>query len=120
MTPNIPLWVPALTDASREVHALAREKGWYDSGQRSIAEHVANIHGEVSELWEEYREHGTQHIESRAPGTMKPIGLAVELADVIIRAMDMAAHMGVDIGSVIYRKHIYNASRPYRHGDKYA
>jgi hypothetical protein len=43
-----------------------------------------------------------------------------ELADIIIRAMDTAVALGVDIGRAIEIKSRYNESRAYRHGGKAA
>ena len=50
--------------------------------------------------------------------TGKPQGVAVELADCIIRILDYCAWAGIDIEEVIITKHEYNKSRPYRHGGK--
>ena len=49
----------------------------------------------------------------------KPEGVAVELADCIIRCLDTMHSLGVDIDGVVARKMAYNASRPYRHGKAY-
>lgn len=43
-----------------------------------------------------------------------------ELADIIIRAMDTAKRLGVNIGRAIAVKHAFNATRPHRHGGKAA
>lgn len=48
----------------------------------------------------------------------KPEGIAVELADCIIRILDHCGKEGIDIDSIIRIKHEYNKSRPYRHGGK--
>jgi RecJ-like exonuclease len=40
---------------------------------------------------------------------------AEELADAVIRILDMAAADGIDLGSVIEAKHEYNKTRPHRH-----
>ena len=47
-----------------------------------------------------------------------PEGVAVEMADCIIRILDWAGHNDVDMDAIIREKHEYNKSRPYRHGDK--
>lgn len=46
----------------------------------------------------------------------KPEGFSTEIADAIIRLLDLSAHLGLDIGSVILAKHKYNKTRPYKHG----
>ena len=39
-----------------------------------------------------------------------------ELADVIIRALDLACSMGIDIDFHVREKMLYNEGRPFRHG----
>lgn len=46
----------------------------------------------------------------------KPEGFSTEIADAIIRLLDLSTHLGLDIGSVIMAKHEYNKTRPYKHG----
>lgn len=48
----------------------------------------------------------------------KPEGVAVELADCIIRILDYCGHAGIDIEEAIRIKNEYNKTRPYRHGGK--
>jgi NTP pyrophosphatase (non-canonical NTP hydrolase) len=50
----------------------------------------------------------------------KPEGFPSELADIMIRVMDLAEGMGVDLGKEILEKHEYNKTRPYKHGGKRA
>lgn len=49
---------------------------------------------------------------------LKPEGIATELADTIIRILDYAAAVGIDIDAAIMAKHTYNKDRPYQHGGK--
>jgi len=48
----------------------------------------------------------------------KPVGFPTELADVIIRTLDLASGLGIDIEEAIRIKMDYNATRPHRHGGK--
>lgn len=48
----------------------------------------------------------------------KPLGIAVELADCILRILDYCAAEGIDIDAILREKHEYNKTRPYRHGGK--
>ena len=48
----------------------------------------------------------------------KPEGIAVELADCIIRILDYCGHENIDIENVIKIKHEYNKTRSYKHGGK--
>lgn len=46
-------------------------------------------------------------------------GIPIELADIVIRVVDMAETYGIDLGSAIARKMKYNESRPYLHNKAY-
>lgn len=103
------------------VHKLAQEKGWYDDEQTEdafIERMCNNLHDEVSELHEAWRKG-----KLKAPG-MEAVGLPVltclaeELADILIRVLDDAKHLGVDIEAAVRIKHDYNKTRPHRHGNK--
>lgn len=103
------------------VHALARTNGgWYDgvADERDpvfIAARLALIHSEVSEALEEIR-NGSMHPTEGCQG--KPEGLPSELADIIIRTLDLAGSLGIDIEEAVELKHAFNATRPRRHGGK--
>ena len=56
----------------------------------------------------------------KAPAEFKPEGLGSELADVVIRCMDMAGGLGLDLGACILAKMRYNETREFRHGNKLA
>lgn len=46
----------------------------------------------------------------------KPDGFGIELADAIIRILDMCAAMDIDIAALLAIKMAYNESRPHKHG----
>lgn len=117
-----PLLQNALNLIAEEVFNNARAHGFHDSDEdegQFLTRTVANIHGEVSELWEAYRKH-----ELRKPcdkNTFEPLNCAdEELADIVIRALDTAARLKIDIGRAVAIKHAYNVQREYRHGGKAA
>lgn len=58
---------------------------------------------------------------ARVPeGTLlKPEGLAVELADCIIRCLDTMQSLDVDIEGIVREKMDYNAQRAFKHGKAY-
>lgn len=49
----------------------------------------------------------------------KPEGLPSELADIVIRAADMAYTEGIDLEEAILEKMAYNATRPHKHGKQF-
>jgi NTP pyrophosphatase (non-canonical NTP hydrolase) len=66
------------------------------------------MHSELSEALEELR-------KGKAPNDPK---VAEEFADVIIRILDYAEGVGMDIGTAVAMKINKNAMRPHRHGGK--
>ncbi len=114
------------------VHANAIGKGWWDNptdsqgyavagkANRNFGEICALIHSEISEAFEEYRKGLDPKVTYLAGPDAKPEGIPTELADTIIRILDYCAHEGIDIEAAMTRKHLYNTTRPYRHGGKKA
>lgn len=96
----------------------AHDHGWWEE-DRSIGDLIALVHTELSEAFEEFR-------NGRAPDEVyynlenpdKPEGFGVELADAVIRIMDIAEQEKIDLAALIMLKHEYNKSRPYKHGGK--
>lgn len=135
-----------LNDFAAEVHALAVEKGWWEPAP-SFPEVITMIHCELSEAVQEYRGGAADvyytclaagnsgcfcvketvdcYYAKTGGGTEgcpyrgeKPEGVAVELADAVLRILDYCAAAGIDIESVLEMKHEYNKGREYRHGGK--
>lgn len=115
-----------LNDLAKEVHDAAVEKGWYDIPQdeNAFVERMCNnLHDEVSELHEAWRNGNLRKLcdkseKMRSAGIPALSCLEEELADIIIRTLDNAAHLGVDIERAVELKHAFNHHREYRHGDK--
>lgn len=102
-------------ELQKEIHQNAIDHGWWD-GEPNIPEKLALIHSEVSEALEDYRDGA---MDEWRDGD-KPVGFPVELADIVIRCMDLAGYLGIELFEVIQEKHRYNRTRTYRHGGKRA
>lgn len=103
-----------------EVFRLNSSKGWYDE-DRSVGDMVALLHSEVSEVLEAYRTFKFQDATERIPNADldKPEGVGAEMADCLIRLLDMAKRWDVDLAAEFTRKMAYNWTREYRHGGRH-
>lgn len=107
-----------IDDLIHESHTTAREKGWWDT-ERSVGDQFTNFHAEIAEAWEEFRDgRGWDEVYYGPDG--KPEGIAVELADLLIRVADTCGKYGIPLERAIQEKLEFNKTRPYRHGNKKA
>ena len=113
-----------INEFAKEVHKNAVEHGWWDE-ERSFGEIIALCHSELSEALEEYRagrpmvwyqclstdqvvpcmkkectdwRYGMCEIDAIEK---KPEGIAVELADCIIRVLDYMGKEGFDVDALL-------------------
>lgn len=98
----------------KEVHRIAQDKGWWEK-DRNDFELIALMHAELSEAVEGLR-------QGNGPSDHIPDFNAAEeeLADCVIRIMDVCEKRGWRLGEAILAKMEFNANRPYRHGGKRA
>ncbi len=88
-------------------HLNAVKKGFWAASD-NLGEKLALIHSEVSECLEELRK----------PEPNKD-AVAEELADVIIRVMDLAGYLDIALISAVLKKMEENKSRPKLHGKRF-
>jgi NTP pyrophosphatase (non-canonical NTP hydrolase) len=96
---------------STDIHDAHVKAGWWSdlsTGQRldrNMGELLCLVHSEISEAMEGHRK-GLQ--DDKLPYRKM---VEVELADAVIRIMDIAAAHGMDLGGAMADKLLYNASR---------
>lgn len=127
-------FVRAFKGVAEEAHRVGVAKGWWpcdgrqttDAGPaiaggrrtgiecgRNDGELIALIHSELSEALEALR-HGDPP-DDKVPEFR---GAETEMADAIIRIMDMGVARGWRIAEALVAKMAFNETRPHRHGGK--
>ena len=105
-----------INDMVKDVHETAVQHGWWDKPSE-FGTLIALCHSELSEALEEYRK-GKEPTETYYREDGKPEGIPSELADTVIRIMDMCGYYGIDLEAMLIEKAEFNKSRSYRHGGK--
>jgi hypothetical protein len=115
-----------IVDLVRMAGVISREKGWHDSGQpgMTVGEQLSLLHCEVSEATEEARRgrmslYFTEVETEDGVPERKPQGFPIELADVVIKACELADRFDQDLVTALREKLAYNSRRPHRHGGKF-
>ena len=76
--------------------------------------------GELCEAHEELRSgHEPTEVYFSDFKPEKPEGYPVEIADAVIRLLDLTANDEIDLETVMNQKHDYNGTREHRHGRKF-
>jgi len=93
-----------IEDTLQFLNAQDKAKEAADSKRNFILAQLSKVGCEVGEAVEAIQKHEDYS------------GVGEELADIMIRTMDLARYMGLHIGDEIFRKMKKNITRPYKHG----
>jgi len=113
-----------LTELGKSIRYCNAEKGFNPT--ENIHRHLLLVVSELVEAQEELRDgrnpneiyYDTKYyIDEQHPS--KPCGFPVEIADAIIRLLDIAAAYDINIEKVIHEKLEFNKSRPPKHGRQF-
>jgi NTP pyrophosphatase (non-canonical NTP hydrolase) len=91
-------------ELSEQVRANAERHG-FEASMDNFPEKIALIHSETTEALEDWRKNREEHIGK-------------ELADIVIRVMDLAEGIDIDLGEEILTKIEENEQREHRHGGR--
>ena len=114
---SVPTRMLPLNNLAAAINDNARAHGFWDA-DRNFGEMLMLVTSELAEALEEHRA-GRPNVYCLPEKPDKPEGVAVELADALIRILDTMHSLGVDIDAVVADKMAYNASRPFKHGKAY-
>jgi NTP pyrophosphatase (non-canonical NTP hydrolase) len=114
---------PALSFLAREIGQINRANGWREDGDYDVQHIMAKlmlIVTEVAEAAEELRP-AANWSATYPVSIMSEDGrtaLAEELADTLIRVLDLSDALGLDMNVAVTRKLENNKGRGHRHGGK--
>lgn len=112
-----------LNELSEEIHQNNKEKGFWDN-ERNVGEMLMLVTSELGEAMEAHRkgrfanleayEEFSENFEDAIKDTFED-----EIADSVIRLLDMCGGLGIDIDTHVRLKLEYNKTRERLHGKKY-
>lgn len=124
--PKINVLNKGLNKASEQIHKLAKDKGFWDS-PREHGTLLMLVVSELSEGLEALRKNRRADMDffKNNNATKESFQEKIkdtfedEIADTIIRLLDMVGYMGIDIEKHINMKLGYNMTRGYKHGKSF-
>jgi hypothetical protein len=123
---NIQLDTLSIREVQAQCYMTAFEHGFHAQGERiEIDQKLLLAIGELIEAQNEIRSgHSPQEVYYHPgptgwPPSEKPEGFGIELADAVIRIMDLAEVLNLDLQSLMAVKMNYNEGRPYKHGKQF-
>lgn len=111
-------------DLANQIYEISKEKGFWNIDEVSdfaiVPIKLALIGDEVSEALKVHRDEYTDSLEKNNNMTAdQEQEFAEELADIIIRTLDLAGGLGLKVGQSVLEKIEKNKGRPHRHGKRY-
>jgi NTP pyrophosphatase (non-canonical NTP hydrolase) len=119
----------SLNILAERIHNGNKNRGFWDT-ERNVGEMLMLVVTELSEALEAHRsgkffnkankinylesEDMVQAFKDNVKDTFED-----EIADAMIRLLDMCGGLGIDIDFHVSSKVLYNSTRPYKHGKKY-
>lgn len=122
---------PTITTLQKQAHDISSSNGFWDVFQdyydspevlhRDVATRLALIADEAHEALAELRSHKFDEAAAeRGDYTSQlPASFGEELADIIIRTLDLAEGLNIDLEGHVVRKVEANKDRPRRHGKNF-
>lgn len=110
-----------LNEIRNRVHDNAKTKGFWDKKRLNADElngKLMLVVSEIAEACEEVRMDGFEPNAVNYSPTKKPEGFSIEIADAVIRLLDLCGALDIDIEQAIMLKHEYNVNRPHMHGKR--